>query len=407
MKTITLITRLGAYALFIVVMVLTSCKEDKKSGSKTDLSNNKIDSHYIDQLIEQYHGTDNDPGLALMVIKNEEVIFQRTIGIDNIETGNTISSKSNFRIGSITKQMTALSVLMLADKKKIDLDEPLTIYFPEFPSHMDSITIRMLIYHTSGLMDYQTQTHNVQPERLERLLSGQEQLVEKDVIDLIKKTDSTYFKPGTEFRYSNTGYILLGELVKRTSKMSFKDFMKRNIFKPLGMDNTLVYTNEDFEIPERVLGHSRIESGWEVTDQNYSSALMGDGGIYSNLEDLQKWSMFLSGKKKLKLSRKSFNKYLLPGSWSNGSDLKLLNTANPEISNPNPLLSSHSYGFGWEIGNYNGKDYIFHGGASIGFRHMLLFQPSKELFIVLLTNRNKASRELIEPIFKYFFETAE
>jgi CubicO group peptidase (beta-lactamase class C family) len=362
-----------------------------------------VDPHPVDRWIANFYGSDLEPGLALMVIEDGDVIFQRTSGIASLKTGDVLTPQSNFRLASVTKHMTALSVLMLSDWGKLNLDAPLTDYFPGLPEFGASISPRMLIHHTSGLIDHDTLGHLLDPKRVDRLASGQEQLLDSDVLALIEKTDKTYFKPGTEFRYSNTGYALLALLVEKTSGVSFPLFLKENVFAPLGMKNTLVYAHDAIEVKSRVYGHSKTEKGWALTDQNYSSAILGDGGVYCSLEDLQQWFKFLDGKKKLNMSDRAFDEYFSPGTWGDGSMIKLPTKKKPALASPrNTIFLPESYGFGWTLGKHEGTRIHFHGGASIGFRHMLLRQSKSRLYIVLLTNRNKVDKEFVEPVFGHF-----
>jgi len=170
-------------------------------------------THPVDRLITESFGAEHEPGLALMVVKDGEVIFQRTRGIANMNTGEKITAQSNFRLASITKHMTALATLMLSDWGDLDLDTPLVDFFPGFPAFGKDITPRMLIHHTSGLLEYESLMGAVKDDPL----SGDQlmdQVVDADVLDLIKTADHTYFESGTEHRYNNTGYALLALLPK-------------------------------------------------------------------------------------------------------------------------------------------------------------------------------------------------
>jgi len=361
------------------------------------------DTHPVDQLIAQYYGTNLEPGLAFMVVRNGDVIYQHTSGIANLNTGETITAQSNFRLASVTKQMTALAVLMLSDWGKLDLDAPLTVYFPGFPSFGEGITPRMLIHHISGLVEYESLGSLLEPDKLERIISGQVQIVDADVLEVIMKTDRTHFTPGTEFRYSNTGYALLALLVEQASGTSFPEFLKRNIFEPLGMENTLVYAHDEIEILHRAYGHSKTANGWEVTDQNETSAVLGDGGVYSSLEDMKKWFAFLDGQNTLNLSEQAYKDYFSSGYFRDGSEIVI--KPRPGNENSTNLLVPRSYGYGWMIGEYENARIHHHGGASIGFRHMLLRSSKARLYVVVLTNRNKSYEEFDELAFRHFVET--
>ncbi len=362
-------------------------------------------AHPIDRLISQHFGTVDDPGLALMVVKDGEVTFQRTRGIANLDTGDTITPQSNFRLASVTKQMTALSVMLLSDRGMLDLDAPLTDFFPDFPALGASVTPRMLVHHTSGLIAYESLVDSIETSRRERLLSGEEQLVDADVLELIKRTDSTYFTPSTEYRYSNTGYALLALLVEQTSGVGFPQFLKENIFSPLGMTNTVAYAHDGIEVSNRVFGHTNAEAGWLVTDQSSTSAVLGDGGVYSSLGDLAKWYEFLDGANKLGLSAAAYEEYFAPGVFADGSMVEIANTPQAvDVDTDSSILTSNSYAFGWRVGEHDGERIHVHTGSSIGFRHTVLWKASERLYLVLLTNRSAAHSEFAEEAFAYFLD---
>ncbi len=380
------------FIAIVLVLSIYAC------GSTDDLDA-IADPQKINELVEQYFGTDREPGVALMAVKDGDIVFQLTRGIANMDTGDVISPKSNFRLASVTKHMTALAVLMLSDWGKINLDASLNEFFPDFPPFGDKITPRMLIHHTSGLLSYESLIGADE----KKPLSGDqpfEQVVDADVLELIKKTDQTYFKPGTDWRYSNTGYAILALLIDKASGVSFPQFLKQNIFDPLGMTNTLAYAHDNIEVPHRTYGHSRTENGWEVTDQSRTSAVLGDGGVYSSLTDLKKWFEFLDGKNVLKLSDRAYKAYLSPGVFGDGS--KLMLKRDPKTTDTDQPLQNLSYGYGWFFAKFDGIPIRYHGGSSIGFQHMLVHNAEERLFVLLLTNRNRASSEFINESFRQF-----
>jgi CubicO group peptidase (beta-lactamase class C family) len=257
----------------------------------------------------------------------------------------------------------------------------------------------MLIHHTSGLIDYESQ---MGIERSEPALPDEvgEQVVDADVLELARTATKTYFAPGTQWRYSNTAYALMALLVEQASGLSFPQFLKDNIFDPLEMTNTLAYAHDDIEVPNRVYGHSRTDDGWTVADQSPTSAVLGDGGVYTSLADLRKWFEFLDGTRTLAISREAFERYLAPGTFGDGSKLVL-----PELPTqvgPRPKLTAHSYGFGWFFGEFDGVPVMHHGGGTMGFRNMLARDPERKLNVILLTNRNEADVGFLNEVFGYF-----
>lgn len=380
--------------LIVFVLAFWACG----NGPATDSRDKTADTRFVKELADKYYDSESAPGLAFMVMKNGKIVFQLTRGVANMDTGDLITQQSNFRLASVTKHITALAALMLSDWQKLDLDASLAELFQDFPAYGDNITPRMLIHHTSGLLDYESLigADENKPSPGNKLT----QVVDADVLDLIKKTDHTYFTPGTEWRYSNTGYALLALLVEQASGVRFPQFLKQNIFDPLGMHNTLAFAHDSIEVPHRVYGHSRLDSGWEVTDQSLTSAVLGDGGVYSSLTDLKKWFEFLDGKNALKLSEQAYEMYFSPGAFSNGSGLVLeQDPKDPDTENP---LRNRSYGYGWFFAEFFGIPIRYHNGSTIGFRHLLAHKRDERLCIISLTNRNETNAEFLNEIFRHF-----
>jgi CubicO group peptidase (beta-lactamase class C family) len=179
-------------------------------------------------------------------------------------------------------------------------------------------------------------------------------------------TDHLYFVPGSEYRYSNTGYALLALIVEKISGEDFASYLQQHIFKPLQMKHTLALEAAKTKVPNRAMGHSRSSKGWEVTDQSLTSAVLGDGGIYTNVLDMAKWIRAICRYQLIAPS-------LQQQSWSRAS-----------LSNGKEI----EYGFGWHIEDYRGKAHPHHSGSSIGFRNHILLFPDKERAVILLSNKN-------------------
>jgi len=310
----------------------------------------------IDKIFADYN-KQNLPGAAVMVINNRNIIFQKGYGLANVEKNIPVSGSSNFRLASVTKQFTAMCILMLMNDNKISGETTLNEIFPDFPEYGKKISIKNLLQHTSGLIDY------------EYLISDTTtvQLKDKDVLELMLKTDSTYFKPGSQHRYSNTGYALLALTVEKISGMPFRDFLRENIFNPLGMENTLAYENGINEVKNRAYGYSINNRSVELTDQSITSAVLGDGGIYSSLNDLYKWDQAL-------YTDKLIDKKYLDESWSPG-----ITSEKKEFP----------YGYGWHLEMHKNIKVVFHTGSTRGFRNIIYRLPEKNFTIVILTNRNE------------------
>ena len=277
----------------------------------------------------------------------------------DIESGRRITPKTNFRLASVTKQFTATAILLLARDGKLSIDDPVSKHVPGFwPAYAGGVTIRHLLTHTSGLRDYDNDVPDTTP-----------QLSDADVHAFVVKQTSLLFPPGEKYRYSNTGYAILARIVEHTSKQSFPAFLKARIFKPLGMKNTVAHVAGADTVSNRAYGHSRTDTGWKRNDQSATSAVLGDGGIYSNVLDLAKWIRALDRCTLLDCET-------LRQSWTSAK----LNDGTPT-----------NYGFGWRLETRDGQRVISHTGETRGFRNALLRYPDKKIAVILLTNRNEGN----------------
>ena len=316
------------------------------------------DEEKIDKIFSDYNKPDV-PGAAVMVIENGKIIFEKGYGLANVEKNLPVTESTNFRLASVTKQFTAMCILMLIDRGQLKLETTLKEIFPKFPDYGKNITIKNLLQHTSGLIDYE----DLIPD------TATIQVKDQDVLNLIMQTDSTYFQPGSQHQYSNTGYALLAMTVEKISGKSFRDFLRDNIFQPLGMDNTIAFEKNINEVRNRAYGYTIKDNIVEFTDQSITSAVLGDGGIYSSLNDLYKWDQAL-------YTGKLINKKYLDESWTKG-------TTNNGIEFP--------YGYGWRLEKYHDIEVVYHTGSTRGFRNIIYRMPEKKFTIVILTNRDAGS----------------
>ena len=226
------------------------------------------------------------PGVAVLVRKDDRTIVERGYGVRDLRTRAPIDARTDFRLASFTKQFTAMAVMLLVHDGKLRYDETLTRILPDFPEYGRSITVRQLLTHTAGLPDY------------EELMGGgpwseDRQIQDEEVLALLKRQTAPKFAAGTSWAYSNSGYVVLGLIVAKVSGIPFGEFLRQRIFQPLDMSQTLVYVKGKNSVPNRAFGHTKRPEGFIETDQSSTSATQGDGGIYSNLEDLAKWDRAL------------------------------------------------------------------------------------------------------------------
>ncbi|MGJ7904377.1 serine hydrolase domain-containing protein [Lysobacter sp. 1R34A] len=340
MRTITLTLGLSA--------LLAGCA-GAPSVSDRDLAR----SERVDALMRDYTG--DGPGASLLVLHDGRPIVRRGYGRAVVEDGTAATPRTNYRLASVSKQFTAAAVLLLAEDGKLGLDDPIKRWLPSLPKAADAITIRQLLSHTSGLIDYE----DVMPPEFD---DRDRQMHDRDVLRVLEGQDRTYFAPGQAYRYSNSGYALLALTVEKASGRSFAGFLRERIFLPLGMRDTVAYERGVSEVAHRAYGYSFESGRWTRTDQSPTSAVLGDGGIYSSIDDLARWD----------------------AAWY---DDRLLSGASRHLafSAHTPTdLAEVAYGYGWRITG----ETLWHSGESIGFRNVIVRYPQRRLSVVLLSNRN-------------------
>ena len=311
----------------------------------------------------------NAPGAAVLVVRNGRPVFRRGYGVTDLRTLRPIDAQTNFRLASFTKQFTAAAIMLLARDGKLHYDDHLTDFFPDFPAYGKSITVRNLLNHTSGLPDYADILMKKFPDTPEEKIP---QILEAGVLKLLEQQASGKFAPGSKWEYSNSGYAVLAMIVEKVSGKSFGQFLHERIFTPLKMTNTLAYEKGKNEVPHRAYGHSKIDGVWHETDQSPTSAVLGDGGIYSSLDDLAKWDRAL--RDHTLLSEEEMRPALTPVQPTDGP---------PKSPEGKPV----SYGFGWFLDPYQGHKRMSHDGNTIGFRTTIQRFPDDQLTVIVLANR--------------------
>ncbi len=356
MKSIYIIT----ISTILLTILLTGCQMN---------NDDKIDSIFTD------YNKPDVPGAAVMIIKNGEVIFQKCYGLADVENLKPVTPATNFRLASVTKQFTAMCILQLIEKGSLSFETTLKDLFADFPDYAKNITIQNLLQHTSGLIDYE----DLIPD------TTTVQVKDNDVLKLVMKTDSTYFVPGSKHQYSNTGYALLSLIVEKISGKPFRDYLNENIFTPTGMNKTIAFENKINEVKDRAYGYTVKNDSIIKTDQSITSAVLGDGGIYSSLNDLYKWDQAL-------YTNKLIDHKFLDDSWTAG---KTLNG------------KEFPYGFGWRLENYNDNKVVYHTGSTRGFRNIIYRIPDKNFTVIILTNRDSGNEmitlDLVHKILPIYF----
>jgi CubicO group peptidase (beta-lactamase class C family) len=290
------------------------------------------------------------PGAAVLVIKDGRVVLEKGYGLAEVETNTPVTRETDFRLASLSKQFTATAVMLLAADGKLRYDDPVTRWVPNLPAFAKGVTLRHLLHHTGGLPDYE----DFVPDSQTR------QVLDAEIPALIAKSDTAYFAPGTRYRYSNTGYVLLALTVERASGERFAHFLHDRIFAPLGMNGTLAREDRGPAVPHRAYGYSVNASGVRRTDQSNTSATLGDGGIYTSVRDLAKWDAALERHQLVSADAQRL-------AWTAGD--------------PAP------YGFGWFVNRRPDTLEVWHNGESRGFTNGVARYPERRLAVWVLTNR--------------------
>lgn len=342
--------------LFFLTALLVSCNTAKNMSSTTENQNKEL----IDFLFREYEG--NKPGASVLVMKEGEFLLNKSYGFADIKNNIKTSATTNYRIASVTKQFTAMAIMLLEAQGKINYETTLREVFPNFPKYGDDITIRHLITHRSGLINY---NRFIEKERTEQILDN-------EILEKLMETDSTYFSPGSKYAYSNTGYAVLAQIIEKVSGVSFSEFMKREVFDKIDMKNTQVFeVNKPIE--NRAYGYIVRDTSITAKDQSISSAVQGDGGIYSSVLDYAKWDKALYTDTLLPQEKLQEAFYAWEG------DVK---------------TDKSGYGYGWRISYHNNIKVVQHGGSTTGFSTHMIRVPSEQLTAVIFTNRNKRGNEL-------------
>jgi len=316
----------------------------------------------------------NEPGLAVLVRRGGRTVFEQAKGVRDLRTRAPIGARTDFRLASVTKQLTAAAIVLLVRDGRLRYDEPLTEALPGFPPYGQAITVRHLLTHTSGLPDYE-QLMDEAETRGAAAWTHERQIRDDEVLGLLKQATEGRFAPGSGWAYSNSGFVVLGLVAARAAGRPFPDVLRERIFQPLGMTRTLAFVRGTNEVPERAFGHARAAEGFVEADQSSTSATLGDGGVYSCLEDLAQW-----------------DEALRTGSLLTAVESKLADGSEPhwpsEPGDENLFPGRPvSYGFGWFLDPWRGRPRTWHYGDTKGFRSAIQRFPDAGLTVVLLANR--------------------
>lgn len=307
----------------------------------------------IDKIILNEFKDKNGPGGVFMISKNGKIIYEKAFGKSNIELNVNLTTENVFQLGSMTKQFTAIAILILEEQGKLDTKQTVSKYIPNYPSG-DSITLHHLLTHTSGIKDF---------TKMKALRDiTQKEMTPKMMVDFFKN-EPVDFKPGEKFDYNNSGYVLLGYIIEIVSGETYEGFIQKHIFKKLGMSHSRYATDRQI-ITNRAYGYQKKENRYVNKTIINFSVPFASGALMSTIGDMLKWQNALGQNELLKSenAQKAFSKYKL----NNGEEF--------------------TYGYGWHIKDIKGTPTREHGGSIFGFKTMGVYIPSKDIYVIGLTN---------------------
>lgn len=328
-------------SLLLVCLVLTSTSFAQSLEKK------------IDNILSQQFDK-NETGISVLVAKKGNVVYRKAFGKANLELDVAMSPKNVFEVGSITKQFTAVAILMLEEEGKLNLQDDITKFLPDYPTKGQKITVHHLLTHTSGIKSYTSM------QKFGEVATKDEEPLK--FIDFFKN-EPMDFNSGEKYLYNNSGYFILGYIVEKVSGMSYPKFLEENIFKKLNMDNSY-YGSHRKLIKNRASGYQK--RGEDYLNAQYISLTLpyAAGSIMSNVDDMLKWQKAISNNSLVKKEtiQKAFTNYTL----NNGEKI--------------------NYGYGWSLNELNGEPTIEHGGAIPGYLSMGVYIPKEDVYVIAFSN---------------------
>jgi CubicO group peptidase (beta-lactamase class C family) len=339
--------RFSIFSIYLTLLFAVSIAQAQNSANTDAVAD------YVKAEMQRQH----IPGLTLLVVKGGKIVRAEGFGLANVELQVPVKPETIFQSGSVGKQFTATAVMMLVEEGKVGLGDPLTKYFPDAPASWKEVTVRELLSHTAGFGDYPKD------------FNFRKDWTEDEELKLIESIPLAY-PPGTNWKYSNFGYVTLGILIHRATGEFYGDFLQQRIFQPLGMQSTRIISEADI-VPNRSAGYRLIKG--ELKNQEWVAPIVNttaDGSLYFSILDLARWDAALYTEKLLK--RSSLDLMWTPAKLKNGQPNK------------------GNYGFGWFIDDRHGHRCIHHDGAWQGFETAIDRYVDDQLTVVALSNLENA-----------------
>jgi len=308
---------------------------------------------YFDKIFSEQFKTD-EPGVTALVSRNGQIIYKKAFGMANLELNTPMQVDNVFWIASIGKQFTAVAILQLMEQGKLNLQDEITKFIPDYPTQGNKITIEHLLTHTSGIHNFSGMKD---PDKKLAL-----DCTPNEVIDFFKNLPMR-FAPGTNWEYSNSGYFLLGYIIEQITGKPYSEYLEENFFKPLGMTNTQ-YANDTRIIKNRVGAYSLGDYGFENSQSRNITHVYSAGAIQSTVEDFFKWHQAVHTYKLVK--KENLDKAITRYKLTDGTET--------------------DYGYGWRLGYVYESPSIWHGGSIEGFGTMEIYLPKEDVFVAVFAN---------------------
>jgi CubicO group peptidase (beta-lactamase class C family) len=367
----------------LVTFIFSACSNanNKKDPTVRTISDDKADSlllvynpkkadkfiaNFVDNLHKKYGFNGN-----MLVAKDGKILYEKAVGWADYLHRDSLKISSEFELASVTKTFTSVAILQLVEKKKISLDDNVKKFFPNFP--YEGITIRLLLSHRSGMMNYVYFTDNIWKNKMKPMSN-------MDVMSLIEQyKPARYTAPDNRFHYNNSNFMVLGSIIEKVTGKPYADYMMTNVFKPAGMKHTHVYSTTVYpKIPVDVVGHDRTFRYSVV--QNFLDGPVGDKGIYSTVNDM----------------------VLYDNALRKGRLLTKASLDSAYTGRSKPVNGHFNYGYGWRIfDGDNGRKVVYHTGWWHGFRHIYVRDLDKNIVVVFLGNLTNGSLVHLDDLFKY------
>ena len=340
------------YILYIfLIFIITNCTSIQEPINEVNIDlMSSIDS------IMNANFPVNEPGAVIIITKEGKEIYKKGFGMAHLELDVQMTSEMIFRLGSITKQFTAVSILLLEEQGRLSVKDDIRKHLPDYPTHGSVITIENLLTHTSGIPSFTKFPNRFEIEQM---------ILTTDEILALFKEKPLDFQPGEQYSYNNSGYNILGAIIESVSGMSYENFVEKNIFEKLDMKHSF-YDHPEEVVKNKIPGYDRDSLGYKSAAYMTMCAAFSAGGLRSNVEDLATWNKAIhSGKL---ITKEKLAKAFVPFKLNSG-----------ELSD---------YGFGWFLKSFMGHTAYFHGGGAgfFGFRNSGLYLPERDIYVAILSN---------------------